>query len=390
MVVYFLVRFYNSQNKGWLYAAFYATGMAASSKYNGGIILLLVILVYFWVDWKNLLSQKLRVFETLFVGAGLSVFGYAIGTPQLVTWASYYIKRLIPTLADYANYDKNPASVTGLYKQWGVFRTSLGDITYYLFIIALAALLILTLLALIKRYKTTDRNFFGMMILAGAIIILDLPILISFNVQKRFFLPMIPMFAVILTLMAERLITHLKTTRFARFAPLVLIIPIAVFAFSALRQAGTIVAIKNDARIPAGEFINTLPAGSSMEITQYTPNLVDGRFDAQMYPLYFLKYENEELPQETRYEYNTGEVGVEVRKPEYLVISSYIYSRFNNEFTCQKYPAECDFFQRLQAGETNYKQIGEFKYTLPSYLPKLNLVFINPIIQVYERVEKTK
>jgi hypothetical protein len=51
-------------------------------------------------------------------------------------------------------------------------------------------------------------------------------------------------------------------------------------------------------------------------------------------------------------------------------------------------PAECDFFKQLTAGRSDhYKLLAEFSYSLPRYLPQLEISFVNPKISVYERIK---
>jgi hypothetical protein len=157
-----------------------------------------------------------------------------------------------------------------------------------------------------------------------------------------------------------------------------------------MRVLSTDLLIKNDSRELAKPFLSTLPSGSTVEYTAYAPNFEnEKRFSSFFqYPLFILKYEGQELPKGSGFEYNTGEAGIEDRKPDYLIISSFTYGRFKNEYTCQKHQADCDFFNNLLAGKTNYREIAAFKYELPPYLPKVGLSFINPEIRVYERKVK--
>jgi hypothetical protein len=69
------------------------------------------------------------------------------------------------------------------------------------------------------------------------------------------------------------------------------------------------------------------------------------------------------------------------------VIDSFTYDRFADENTCKLLPADCDFFARLRAGETNYVLIKEFRYKLPGFLPDPKVIFLNPDLEVYQREE---
>ena len=387
LAIYFLVSFNNSRKKAWLYLSFFTCGMAASSKYPGGVIIIVIFVAYLLIERANIFKKFVSTFETIFVGAGLCYLGYGLGTPQAITWLSYYVKRLLPALSNHATYAKLPDSKTGLFIQWGVLRSSLGNITYWFYLLAFVAGLVLILLTVIRRIKYDSQKISNMMIICGAVLALDLPVLISYNVQPRFFLPLYPLAAAIGALLVTDLLESVRRSKYEKTLPVFYLLMVLLVSTSLMRQMSVIMSIKNDSRMEAGEFIDTLPAGSSFEITWYTPNIDEQKYKVSQYPLYFLKHEGEELPVDSRFEYNTGENGIEERKPDYLVISSYIYTRFDNEQICQQYPAECDFFVRLQSGDTHYKNIGTFRYSLPKFLPKLDLVFINPDVLVYERID---
>jgi len=48
---------------------------------------------------------------------------------------------------------------------------------------------------------------------------------------------------------------------------------------------------------------------------------------------------------------------------------------------------ECDFFKQLETGQSaHYKLLAEFKYTLPRWLPQIQVDFVNPTIRIYERI----
>lgn len=50
---------------------------------------------------------------------------------------------------------------------------------------------------------------------------------------------------------------------------------------------------------------------------------------------------------------------------------------------------ECDFFLSLLDDDVeNYRLLKEFSYELPSYLPMVSLMVVNPKIHIYERVRE--
>ena len=389
MTLLFALKYVNTNNKAWLYFSFYAAGLAASSKYNGGGIVIVALLGYLLVEGKPILHQKMKMFETFFVGAGLSILGYGTGTHTALTSFSFYIKRLMPALWRHANYNRGPDSTTGLFKQWGVMQWAFGEPAYIFFMLSVAALLVMGLLYLTGKLKIERKNMIRYALFLGAIFILDLPILASYNVQTRFFLPLLAPLAVVSALMFETLLNWLKTQGREKLVPLALAIVSVALVFSGMRVASTILTIHNDSRITAKTYLDSLPVDAHYELTFYSPNMDEDRFENILgYPLIFKKFPDQELPEDSRFDYNSGEAGVEERKPDYLVASSFIYSRFHNAYTCELHQADCDFFGKLLAGETNYHQIADFKYELPWYLPDVRLTFMNPEILVFQRVNK--
>jgi hypothetical protein len=141
----------------------------------------------------------------------------------------------------------------------------------------------------------------------------------------------------------------------------------------------------NDARTPAGEFIETLEPDSILEYTLYPPAIPENHFDrTRNYPIYTIKYPGETVPTNKAYEYNRGEAGLYERNVDYLVVDSFTYIRFDDEYTCQTNPVECEFFRKLLAGETDLRLLASFEYRLPPFLPQISLAAVNPDVKVYE------
>ncbi|MFN8427290.1 MAG: glycosyltransferase family 39 protein [Anaerolineales bacterium] len=84
LVTLFLICYVQTGRDSWLYASFIAVGMAASSKYTSGSMLLAVLLTYFVLQWRSLKSDWFRIGETLFIGGALTYLGYAFGTPKSI------------------------------------------------------------------------------------------------------------------------------------------------------------------------------------------------------------------------------------------------------------------------------------------------------------------
>ena len=87
-----------------------------------------------------------------------------------------------------------------------------------------------------------------------------------------------------------------------------------------------------------------------------------------------------------RFEYNVGEIGLDDRQTTYFVVDSFTTEKFENPYTCALMQVECDFLNQLASGESDsYRLIAEFSYTLPPWLPQMNVTFVNPAIRIYER-----
>ena len=124
-----------------------------------------------------------------------------------------------------------------------------------------------------------------------------------------------------------------------------------------------------------------------MEYFYYPPPIDNSVYkNAERYPVHFIKWEWEEevLPAGN----NMGEEGLEERKPEYLIWDSFTYQRFEDERICERHQKECDLYKKMFAGETNYKLIASFEYDVPWFIPEVHTVFLNPDIQIFQRVDQ--
>jgi hypothetical protein len=83
-----------------------------------------------------------------------------------------------------------------------------------------------------------------------------------------------------------------------------------------------------------------------------------------------------------------GEAGLDDRLTDYLVVDNFTADKMNDPYVCQSMQVECDFFKQLGTGQSkHYKLLKEFSYSLPPYLPRLNISFVNPEIRIYERLK---
>jgi hypothetical protein len=253
----------------------------------------------------------------------------------------------------------------------------------------LAALAYFSLKALfvaMKRVEAGERRMDLVAILLLCTLAVSLPILVSYNYPSRFFLPMIPLFSILAALFLEELFDLAKMSGYKLLQGAVVLVALAILVVSALRAASVGLLFQNDSRIAAGEYLTTLQAGKSIEYTLYPPNFPENHFSREFgYPIFFKKFADQALPQDKDYAFNQGEAGIEERKPKYLVIDSFTYERFQDEYICKNHPVECEFFKRLLDGQTNYRLIQTVNYQLPAYLPDVAPNFLNPVIHVFQR-----
>ncbi len=373
-------------NRLWLYASFLTVGMAASSKYIGGSLILAPLIVYLLEQRKRLRHNWLPLAETLFISIVLAFLGFALGTPKALTWMAFYFKRLFSTLQWQANYGYAPGSVRGLIGQYGVLVNGLGLALMLLFGAGLIWALWKVASALRERKLAAEPQSRSFAILLLAILVLDLPMTLSYNYQLRYFLTMMPFLAVLAAFFVAEL--HTQAAAKGRWYPLALYMTVAgILLYSFARLLSLMLLVMNDARIPATAFMQTLPAGASLEHTYYPPSLPAGHFAREHnYPIYFVKG-NEPPPSDDKLPSNAGEAGLVKRETDFFVVDSFTSERFEDPRYCESMPLECSFFKQLETGQSqHYQLLAEFKYTLPPYLPQIRFLFINPSIRIYERI----
>lgn len=382
---YFLLRYADRQEKGWLYGVFFSVGLAASSKYNGGVFVLMPLLVWMVYEGKNFLAEKLRTFEVLFLGATLTFLGFAVGTPKSLLWMAFYFKRVLPALSRHATFGKTAASVPGIIGQGTVLTDVLG---WALLPVCVMAALYFGYRFVIEKRRNAEKAFIWMVL--PAILIYDFPIMTSYNYPARFFLPLLPFFAVLFGMFVEEITNWVGRGNFERYQVWVGGVALVILVLSGLRVISVRLLLANDSRIPAGEMIDMLPADSSIEYTFYTPEFAKERFEREHdYPVYFIKHEGDVMIDEIDkgYKMNRGEAGLLSRDTDYLVIDSFTYARCANEAVYATNPVECAFFAELLAGKTSYELIAEFSYSLPKFLPPISISFVNPEIQIFQKRE---
>ncbi len=381
-----LVKYRLSAGRPWLYLAFFAAGCAASSKYTGATFVVILVVIYLISNWRTIFQDWLRTAETVFIAAALTVAGYAVGTPKALLWMAFYFKRMLPAALRFASYGRGPDSLIGFSGQWGTFREAVGTAVYVLFLLAFLWSAAKLFFYLTKRMPGDQSRMNVTLVLLIAIVLFDLPFLISYNYVPRFFLPFLPMFAVLASLFVEDLVAFARQRGYAFAVPYINIVISLVILVSFLQVLSVALLFANDARTQAGKFIETLKPGTVLEYTLYPPTTPENYFEkARNYPIYMIKYPGETVSTTGKaFLYNQGEAGLYERGVDYLVIDSFTYERFQDEFVCQTNPVECQFFGQLLAGQTDLRLLASFEYRLPPFLPQVSLAAVNPDVKVYE------
>jgi hypothetical protein len=389
LCVYFAIKYQLTQARFWIYGSFFAVGLAASSKYTGGSLLLVPLFVLVVMNWSDLRKNWLQSIAMLLFGGALSFAGYVLGTPRSIYFLTYF-KNVIPALQRFAVYGKNSGAPIGLYGQWAVFESAVGIFIYYLFILCFIWFTVKLILWRFGKAKLDQKQAQAILILIVTVIIFDLPFLVSVNYVMRFFIPFVPPLSILGALFVKEIIDLARNKGWNFVPAIVITVLVAGISYSMLRLVSIALLFTNDARIPASEYIASLRGyKTTVEYTLYPPIVNKKQFygAARNYPIFFLKYPNEVMPTGGKVKYNQGEQGLMEREVDYLVIDSFTYERFYSDPICATNPVECDFFKRLLAGEvTTFRLVKDFTYTLPPYLPGVTVLTVNPGIRIYERV----
>ncbi|MBC7879004.1 MAG: phospholipid carrier-dependent glycosyltransferase [Anaerolineales bacterium] len=389
LCIYFAVKYQFTKLRLWIYASFFAVGLAASSKYTGGSLLLVPLFVLIVMSWNDLRRNWLQSFGILLLGGVLSFGGYVVGTPKALLSPVYYFTNVIPALQRYTQYGLRPSSLIGLYGQWDIFKSAVGTFSYFLFITCFIWFIARLVLKVLGKTQMEQKYAEAILILLVTLLIFDLPFLVSVNYIPRYFIPFVPFLSILGALFVKEIVDLAKDRDWKYIPAAITILLVVGISYSLLRLVSISLLFVNDARIPASEYIAYLRGyKKTVEYTLYPPIVNKKQFygAARNYPIYFVKYPGEVVPTGGRFEYNQGEQGLIEREVDYLVIDTLTYSRFRDEYICQSNPVECDFFEKLLAGETSFRLIKEFKYSLPPYLPHVSISAVNPEIRIYERI----
>jgi hypothetical protein len=325
------------------------------------------------------------VLETLFIGSALTYLGYATGTPKALTWMAYYMKRLIPALLYNSNYWALPDDVKGYQGQYAVMLDGVG---FPLFLLFTLSLLWAAYRVFINWRAGALKNESDRLLLLLVVLVIDLPIAVSYNYPIRFFLPMMPVLAVLSALFIHDMYALARSQEKPVYTQALGVGLSLVILLSFARVLSVMTLFTNDSRIAASDYIATLPTGTSIEPTFYAPSFPVDHFErTHNYPLFFPKQPGDTPPTDKSYDFNMAESGLTDRDTDYLVIDSFTSDKFKNQYTCASVQNECDFFQQLQTGKSeHYQLLAEFSYSPPVYLLQINVDFVNPAIRIYERI----
>ena len=387
--VYSLFGFQHTKKNVWLYISFAFVGFAAASKYNGGALILAPILIYLVHVFSLRKKKTLKFLSELFLGGIISFLSYIIGNPSLLKNPLDYFNKLIDVLTLHATYNILPGDKVGFWGQFSVlYEDTFGKI---IFIFVVSSFLFVTARLLLYKQKIWlwgEKKFDALLVILVSIFVYDLPIMVSYNYPSRFFLFFIPLIALMVGVFLDEIAKVLKPKRWI-YSTIILLL-IGGLIFSALETISVFLTFKNDSRIVASEYIfNQYPNVQELaiEYTLYPPRIDKSRFlKAHNYPLILIKFPDQEIPTSQYFVYNTGEEGIEIRRPDIIVVDSLTYDRFENNYVCELHLADCLFFEDLLAGHTNYKLVKSFIYELPSFLPEKSVTFTNPDIHIFQRM----
>ncbi len=391
LCIFFVLKYKFTGSMRWLYAAFFSVGLATSSKYTGGSLVLVPVAVYLILNWREIRARWLSMIGHMFLGGLVAYLGYGLGTPRSLIDPVGYFSKVIPGLQKFATYGFNSGTAIGIFGQWSVFESAVGIFLYYFFLLSVIWYMARFILWMVGRAHFETRRAQAVGIFLLTLLIFDLPYMVSINYVERHFIPFVPFLSILGAAWVEDAIQMANQRKWNFVLPTVTTVLVIGLAYSFLRLVSIALLFMNDARIPASEYIAGIRGyQKSIEYTLYPPIIEKSKFmRAHNYPIYFVEWVGDEVPTGGRIEYNQGEAGLLERDTDYFVIDSFTYERFYTSSICDTTPVECDFFMRLQSGEVDsFRLLGAYTYSLPSYLPRVNISTVNPEIYIYERVRE--
>ena len=156
--------------------------------------------------------------------------------------------------------------------QYQVLLSGLGIVLFLLFSAGFVWACIQIMQAYRQKSLTHASRAGNFSILLLALFALDLPMMVSYNYQFRYFLTILPILAVFSGFFVEWLYTRAAQGSTSLFSWLVVAGVVLIVLFSFARLASVVLLFMNDSRTPASDYIRTLPAGTSLEHTFYPPS----------------------------------------------------------------------------------------------------------------------
>ena len=192
-----MLKYQSTHKLLWLYGSFICLGFAASSKYNGLSLIMAVILVFIITEKNRFAENKIRFFIPVFIGLMLTFIGFVIGTPRMLLSMSFYVPKVVDALFRHATYEIEAGDQIGLFGQWRVLISALGLAGFIFFLVATIWAIAKVGRFRVSRSRVEGGNVDQIGILLLTMLALNLPILISYNYPERFFLPLLPLLAVL-------------------------------------------------------------------------------------------------------------------------------------------------------------------------------------------------
>ncbi|MCZ2122737.1 MAG: phospholipid carrier-dependent glycosyltransferase, partial [Anaerolineales bacterium] len=251
LCVFFTIQYQFTKSRLWLYASFLSVGLAASSKYTGGSLLLTPIFTFVFLNWAEVKRDWLKSVETLFIGGVLCFGGYALGTPKALLWMTYYFKRAIPAVERLSLYNANSGAPIGLLGQWGAFRGTVGTFLYVIFLFAALWVVYKIIQTCRRKRRIEDVNLQALVIVLASLVFFDLPFLTAVHYLPRHFIPFVPLLSILGALFIQELLdlASLKAWKFA--PPLIGLGLCPGLAYAFFRLSSVALLFMNAARQPA-------------------------------------------------------------------------------------------------------------------------------------------
>lgn len=387
-------------------AAGLCAGLAAATKYVGGVALLSLVAAY-------LLQPGRRDHVGLLWGALASAAAFVAGNPSLLLWSCEFLEGFVIDNAFNTWFRQDPDAVPLVRPLLQLYEV-LGP-----------ALALLVGAALIYAARLLlHREWWRSVALIGSMFV---PYLLLINnvhyATIRHVLPLAPP----LLLLVGKMMADLLAARNRLGTGAGVAAGLAAMLYSGAYSLSAGLQFTSDARIQAARWIDeNVPIGSTVEITPYSPIVPADRFvvirrpkrhvvDAAietlgqspvyraLHPLYdryepwaervglcafrerhYVGWFEASLAKEDTLDFDRSLAGLERRRPDFLVVSSLYYSWFEHA----RPMVETALFADVLSGHSAYREVATFKYRwLPWLDPELE--FVNPTIRIFRRQAET-